>query len=75
MAKNTVPFKIPWHVANMGKNRFAQRILVAKPEGRRPVGKTRRRWEDNIKMYLRNMGCGAWTRSIWLRIGRDGGLL
>jgi hypothetical protein len=45
------------------------------PEGRRPFGRSRRSWEDNIKMDLREGGWGAWTGSIWLRIGTDGGLL
>jgi hypothetical protein len=48
---------------------------VGKPEGRRPLGRPRRRWEDNIKMDLREVGWGAWTGSIWLRIGTGGGLL
>jgi hypothetical protein len=42
----------------MGKRRGAYRVLVGKPEGRRPLGRPRRRWEDNIKMYLRE-GCGG----------------
>jgi hypothetical protein len=44
------------HVALMGKGRGVYRILVARPEGKRPLGKPRRRWEDNIKMDLREMG-------------------
>jgi hypothetical protein len=40
------------HVARMGKDRGVQRVLVAKPEGKRPLGRPRRRWEDNIKMEL-----------------------
>jgi hypothetical protein len=40
------------HVARMGARRGAYRALVGKPEGRRPLGRPRRRWEDNIKMYL-----------------------
>jgi hypothetical protein len=40
------------HVASMGQKRGAYRILVGRPEGRRPLGKPRRRWEDNIKMDL-----------------------
>jgi hypothetical protein len=40
------------HVASMGKRRVAYRDLVRKPEGRRPLGKTRRRWKDNIKIIL-----------------------
>jgi hypothetical protein len=40
------------HVARMGEGRGAYRILVGRPEGRRPLGRPRRRWEDNIKMDL-----------------------
>jgi hypothetical protein len=60
------------HVARMGERRRAYRALVGKPEGRRPLGRPRRRWEDNIKMDLREVG---WTGSIWLRIGTGGELL
>jgi hypothetical protein len=41
------------HVARMGEKRNANRILVGKPEGKRPLGRPRRRWVDNIKMDLR----------------------
>jgi hypothetical protein len=51
------------------------KALVGKPEGRRPLGRPRRRWEDNIKMDLREVGWGPWTGSIWPRIGTGGGLL
>jgi hypothetical protein len=56
----------------MGERRGAYRSLVGKPEGRRPLGRTRRRREDNIKMDLRDIGWG--TGSIWLRIKTVGGL-
>jgi hypothetical protein len=47
-----------------------------KPEERRPLGMSRRKWEDNIKMDLREVGWGgAQTGLIWFRIGTDGGLL
>ena len=46
------------HVARMGQRRGAYRILVRKPEGRRPLGRPRRRWEDNIKIDNQNVGCG-----------------
>jgi hypothetical protein len=59
----------------MGESRRAHRILVGTPEGRRTVGRPRRRWKDNIKMDLREVGWGTWTGSIWLRIGKGGGLL
>jgi hypothetical protein len=63
------------HVARMGEGRGAYRILVGRPEGRRPLGRPRHRWEDNIKMDLVEVGWGAWTGLIWLRIGTGGGLL
>jgi hypothetical protein len=47
-------------------------VLVGKPKGKRPLGRPRCRWEDNIKMDLHEMGCGGWTRSIWLKIGTGG---
>jgi hypothetical protein len=59
----------------MGELRGAYKILVGRPEGRRPLGRPRRRREDNIKMDLREMGLGMWIGFIWLRIGTGGGLL
>jgi hypothetical protein len=61
----------------MGEKRNAYRILVGKPEGRRPLGRPRRRWVDNIKIGLREIEWDGvvWTGSIWLRIGTSGGLL
>ena len=61
------------HLARMRARRDAYRILVGRPEGRRPLGSPRRRWEDNIEVYLQEVG--AWTGLIWLRIGTGGGLL
>jgi hypothetical protein len=49
--------------------------LVGGPEGRRPLGRPRRRWEDNIKMDLREIVLGMWIGFIGLRIGTGGGLL
>ena len=63
------------YVARMGKRRGAYRVLVGKPKGRRPLGRPKRRWEDNIKMGLPEVGWRACTGSIWLRIGADGVLL
>jgi hypothetical protein len=59
----------------MGEARGAYRILVGRPEGRRPLGRPRSRWEYNIKMDLQEVGWEAWTGLIWLRIGTGGGLL
>ena len=46
------------HVARMGKSIGVFRILVGKHEGKRPLGRPRHRWEDNIKMELKEVGCG-----------------
>jgi len=46
-----------------------------KLEGKRPIGRPRHRWEDNIKMDLQEVRCGAWTESSWPRIGTGGGHL
>jgi hypothetical protein len=54
---------------------ISYRVLVGKPEGKRPLERPRRRWEDNIKMVLRDVGWEAWTGSIWLTIETGGGLL
>jgi len=51
------------------------RVLVGKPEGKRPLGRPRRRWEANIKMDLSKWDVGLWTGSYWLRIGTGGGHL
>jgi hypothetical protein len=58
------------HVARMGEERGVYRILVGKPEGKRPLERPRRRWEDNIKMDLQEVGCGGrdW---IGLALDRD----
>jgi len=63
------------HVARMGERRDAHRVMVGKPEGRRPIGRPTCIWEDNIKMDRQEMGWGTWTGLIWLRIGTGGGLL
>ena len=47
------------HVARMGEGRGVYRVLVGKPEVRRPLGRPRRRWEDNIKMTVKEVGCGG----------------
>jgi len=45
------------HVACMGESRVVYRVLVGKPEGKRPLGRPRHRWEENIKMDLQEVGC------------------
>ena len=62
--------RIRWagHVARMGERRGAYRVLVGKPEGKRQLGSYRRRWEDNIKMNLQEMGCRGMD---WIDLGQD----
>jgi hypothetical protein len=50
-------------------------FLVGNPEGSRPLGTPRRRWEDNIKMDLKEVGYGVWTGLGWLKIETGGGHL
>jgi hypothetical protein len=54
----------------MGEERGVYRVLVGKPEGKRPLGRPRRRWVDNISMYLQEVGCG-YMDWIGLAQGRD----
>jgi hypothetical protein len=56
------------HVARMGEVRGAYTILVGRPEGRRPLGRPRRRWEDNIKMDLRDIRFGDVD---WIHLAQD----
>ena len=66
--------KMRWagHVARMGEETGVYRVLVVKPEGRRPLGRPRRRWVDNIKMDLQEVRCGYMG---WPRIETGGGRL
>ena len=54
-------------MARMGEERSEHRVLVGKPEGKRTLGRPRRRWEDNIKMYLREVGGGG----DWMELAQD----
>ena len=56
------------HVARMGEERGAYRVLVGKPEGKRPLGRPRRRWVDNIRMDLQEVGCGYVD---WIGLAQD----
>ena len=56
------------HVARMGEEREVYRVLVGKPEGRRPLGRPRRRWVDNIRMYLQEVGCAYMD---WIGLAQD----
>ena len=62
--------RIRWagHVARMGERKGVYRVLVGKPEGKRPLGKPRSRWEDNIKMDLQEVGCGGMD---WIELAQD----
>ena len=62
--------RIRWaeHVARMGERRGLYRVLVGKPEGKRPLGRPRRRWEENIKMDLQEVGCGGMD---WIELAQD----
>jgi len=57
-----------WHVTRMGERRGAYRGLVGKPDGRRPLGRPRRRWQDNIKIGLQEMG---WWGMDWIYVAQD----
>ena len=55
-------------MARTGEGRGVQWVLVGKPEGKRPLGRPRRRWEDNIKMDLQDVGGGCWD---WMELAQD----
>jgi hypothetical protein len=65
------------HVARIGEERKVYKVLVGKSEGKRPLGRPRHRWEDGIRMDLREIGLGGgvWIGFDWFRIGTGGGLL
>jgi hypothetical protein len=56
------------HVARMGEGRGVYRVLVGRPEGKRPLGRPRHRWEDNIKMDLRGIGIDG---TNWIQLAQD----
>ena len=56
------------HVARMGERRGVNKVLVEKPEGKSPLGRSRHRWEDNIKMCLQEVGCGGID---WIELAQD----
>jgi len=63
------------HVARMGRGEAYTGFWWGKLEGKRPLGRHKRRWGDNINMDIRKWDVGVWTGSSWLRIGTDGGHL
>jgi len=62
--------RIRWagHVARMGERSGVYRVIVGKSEGKRPLGRPRRRWEDNIRMDLQEVGCGGMD---WIELAQD----
>jgi len=62
--------RIRWagHVEHMGERRDVYRVMVGKPEGKRPLGRPRHRWEDNIKMDLQAVGCEGMG---WMELAED----
>ncbi|KAJ4428690.1 hypothetical protein ANN_25683 [Periplaneta americana] len=68
--RNIKSRRLRWagHVARMGESRNAYRVLVGRPEGKRPLGRPRRRWEDNIKMDLREVG---YDGRDWINLAQD----
>jgi hypothetical protein len=57
------------HMTRMGEGRDAYRVLVGKPEGKRPLGRPRRRWEDNIRLDLGEKGIDG---TNWIQLAQDG---
>ena len=55
-------------MARVEERRGVHKVLVGKPEGKRPLGRPRRRWEDNIKMDLQEVGCGGVD---WIELAQD----
>ena len=56
------------HITRMGEKRGVYRVLVGKPEGKKPLGRPRRRWENNIKKDLQEVGCGGMD---WIELAQD----
>jgi hypothetical protein len=63
------------HVARMGEGRGIYRVLVGRPEGKGPLGRPRRRWEDNIKLDLREIGIDGVNWIQLAQVGSSGGLV
>jgi hypothetical protein len=59
----------------MGEERKVYNVLVGQPEGKRPLGRPRRRWEDGVRMDLMEIGLGVWIGLNWLSTGTGGRLL
>jgi hypothetical protein len=63
------------HVARMGEEREVYKVLVGKSIGKRPLRRVKGRWEDGIRMDIREICWQMWSGSTWLKIGNGGGLL
>jgi hypothetical protein len=72
---NREEFKWAENATRTGDRRGAHRFIVGKPEEKRPLGRSRRRWDDNIMMDLQEVCWGARTGLIWLRMEAEGGNL
>ena len=68
LVTSTIRLRWAGHVARMGEDRVVQRVVVGKPEGKRPWGRPRRRWVDNIKMDLQEVGG---SRGDWMELAQD----
>ena len=60
--------RLTGHVARVGERKGVYKVLVGKHEGKRPLGRPRRRWEDNIRMDLQEVGCGSMD---WIELAQD----
>ena len=68
MSNESIRMRWAGHVGCMGEERGMYRVLVGKPEGRRPLGRSRRRWVDNIRMEPQEVGCGYMD---WIGLAQD----
>jgi hypothetical protein len=62
-----------WHAWERREKMY--KVLMGQPKGKRPLGRPRRRWEDGIRMDIRDIGWGVWIGFDWIRTGTSGGLL
>jgi hypothetical protein len=70
MIEGTKVRRMKWvgHITRIGERRDVFSVLVRKPEGKRPLGRPRHRWENNIKMYIQELGCGVVD---WIELAQD----
>jgi hypothetical protein len=65
---NSIRIRLKSYVTRMGERRGIYMVLVGKPEGKRPLGRHRRRWEDNIQMGHQEVGCGGLD---WIKLAQE----